>query len=449
MNPLTPKALAVAEREFMQRVKTKWFILSTIGLPVVMVAVGLGIVLMKRGAEDSERGKTIGVVDPAGVVAKLLVEELNEESLSASRAADMDSLPTATARERFRSTAYDYLVILSPGAGVSEGEIHSPNRKEPPEEKGKDGRADVADQRVTTTLLTRDNVPMATQSAVRNALQRALLRIRLQSAGVEGVDAADLLRRPRLNTSNVTETGETRSQRFQGVASMAIAWIFYMTLLINGQMVLMATIEDKQSGIVEILASSLRPWELMLGKILGCGAVVLAQMTIWALMVTLPAAYFLTVGAGELAGFDLVPTSVAWGAIALALLFLLLGYLLYTAVFAGAGATASDMHDAQQVAMPIILPSMIPLMAAPLLVDSPNDGWTVILSLIPIFSPVMMPSRLFATVVPFWQWGLSLVLLTACALGTAWVAGRIYRVGILMKGQRPSLPELVRWIRHG
>ena len=461
MNPFTPSVLAVAYREFMQRVKTKWFILGTIGMPVIMVGVAFLIVFAMRDVEDSEKGKTIGVVDSGGTVANLLVEELNDGSVTASRARDLEDLPADAIRERFLSTAFDYLLILPDGAAASARRVPAASREE----------TDDTEDRVTATLLARDKVPSGTRRSARNALQRALLQTRLQAAGVEAVDARELLRRPRLNAVNVTDTGETRSQTVQSIASMGIVYLYFTLLLVYGQMVLMSTIEDKQSNIVEILASSLRPWELMLGKILGCGAMAVAQLGIWALMAAAAVVFFLTrrglasvpspgpaLGGGrdpitgetaDLSVIDLISDSISWESVILALLYFVLGYLLYTSVFAAAGATVSDLQDAQQAMTPIVLVIMVSLIAGPLLMESPNNRWVVILSMVPPFNAVVMPARVFSTEVPFWQWGLSLILLAAAVATIVWLAGRIYRVGILMRGQRASLPEIVRWVRHG
>lgn len=461
MNPFTPSVLAVAYREFMQRVKTKWFILGTIGMPVIMVGVAFLIVIAMRDVEDSEKGKTIGVVDSGGTVANLLVEELNDGSVTASRARDLEDLPADAIRERFLSTAFDYLLILPDGSATSAHGAPVASREE----------TDDTGDRVTATLLARDKVPSGTRRSARNALQRALLQTRLQAAGVEAVDARELLRRPRLNAVNVTDTGETRSQTIQSIASIGIVYLYFTLLLAYGQMVLMSTIEDKQSNIVEILASSLRPWELMLGKILGCGAMALAQLGIWALMAATAVGFFLTrrglasmpspgpdLGGGrdpitgetaDLSVIDLISDSISWESVILALLYFVLGYLLYTSVFAAAGATVSDLQDAQQAMTPIVLVIMVSLIAGPLLMESPNNRWVVILSMVPPFNAVVMPARVFSTEVPLWQWGLSLILLAAAVTAIVWLAGRIYRVGILMRGQRASLPEIVRWVRHG
>lgn len=439
MNPFTPKVRAVIRREFMSRVKSKWFLASTLGLPVLIVGImGLSIFLAIRGAEDAGEGKIIGVADPEGIVGDLVVEELLGDSLSASRALDMDGLSAEGARERLSSTTYDLLLLLPEGLGAVGRGVEA----EPSEEDEDDARA---------TLLALDNVPDVTQDAIRNALQRASVRARLRTIGVEVTDAGELIRRTRIDVVNVTESGEARSQRlYQGV-SFGIAFLFYMILIIYGQMIVRSILEEKQSDIVEVMVSSLRPWELMLGKIVGVGAVGIAQIAIWAAILTLAGVYGLTGGAGALAdaGVDLSALSIPWGTIGLVLIFLILGYLLYAGLFAGAGATISNEHDAQFAVMPITMLIIIPFMAIQGVIQSPSAGWAVAISLVPFFSPIVMTSRLFVTSVPVWQWALSLVLLAGGMLGAAWVAGRIYRVGILMKGQRPNLPEVFRWIRHG
>ena len=131
------------------------------------------------------------------------------------------------------------------------------------------------------------------------------------------------------------------------------------------------------------------------------------------------------------------------------MMFLTLGYFLYAGLFAGVGGTLSREEDAQQAVFPVIILIMIPFFLAQGVIRSPNATWSVVTSLVPFFSPLLLPSRLLLTSVPLWQTLVALLLLVATILLFAWLAGRVYRVGILMKGKRPNLPELFRWIRHG
>ncbi len=425
MNPFTPKVIAVIRREFMQRVKTKWFLISTLGLPVMMVGLMVLAGIFISRSQDTEEIVSIGVIDPSGRVGDLLVEELLGDSVLASRVEELDGSSEDEVRQALPESDYDVYFRLP--ADVVEG--------------GDD----------PARLFALDNVLETTRDKSRAALRRALLRARLGESGIDDVDAEALLATTSFRVVNVSEAGEARSQAvFQGI-SLFIAFMFYFILLIYGQMIIRSIIEEKASDIVEVMVSSLRPWELMLGKIIGVGAVGLAQIGVWAIVIALGMLFGLSAGAAALAGqgIDIASLSIPWVTIALVLAFLVLGYLLYAGMFAGAGATISNETDAQQVALPVTMLIIVPFIAVQGVITNPNAGWAVAMSVIPFFSPLVMPSRLFVTTVPLWQTALSLVLLALCVLGAAWVAGRIYRVGILMKGQRANLPEIIRWVRHG
>ncbi|MYH10425.1 MAG: ABC transporter permease [Gemmatimonadales bacterium] len=443
MNPFTPRVAAVVRREFILRVKSKWFLLSTLGLPVLIVGLGglAGFLAVRSATDAGEERRVIGVADPAGLIGDLLVEELLADSLDAVRAADMEALSVDEARSRLSGSSYDLLLMIPRSEGRRSAEMPGAT-PDADEGEGDDGR---------TTLLARASVPSVIESSVRGSLQRASVRARLRSIGVQSIDPGALLQRTSFDVINVTESGEARSQDIYRALSFGIAFFFYFILLIYGQMIVRAILEEKQSDIVEIMVSSLRPWELMLGKIVGVGAVGIAQMAVWALVFALAAVYGLTAGASTLAeaGIDIASIPIPWGTLVLMFFFLVFGYLLYAGMFAGAGATISNEHDAQQVMLPITMLIILPFIATQGVIQSPNAGWGVILSLVPFFSPLVMPARLFATSVPVWQWLASLVLLGIFVLGAAWVAGRIFRVGILMKGQRANLPQVLRWIRHG
>lgn len=443
MNPFTPRVAAVVRREFILRVKSKWFLLSTLGLPVLIVGLGglAGFLAVRSATDAGEERRVIGVADPAGLIGDFLVEELLADSLDAVRAADMEALSVDEARSRLSGSSYDLLLMIPRSEGRRSAEMPGAT-PDADEGEGEDDR---------TTLLARASVPSVIESSVRGSLQRASVRARLRSIGVQSIDPGALLQRTSFDVINVTESGEARSQDIYRALSFGIAFFFYFILLIYGQMIVRAILEEKQSDIVEIMVSSLRPWELMLGKIVGVGAVGIAQMAVWALVFALAAVYGLTAGASTLAeaGIDIASIPVPWGTLVLMFFFLVFGYLLYAGMFAGAGATISNEHDAQQVMLPITMLIILPFIATQGVIQSPNAGWGVILSLVPFFSPLVMPARLFATSVPVWQWLASLVLLGIFVLGAAWVAGRIFRVGILMKGQRANLPQVLRWIRHG
>jgi ABC-2 type transport system permease protein len=437
LNPLNAKVMAIVRREYLQRVRSKWFLLATFGIPLLMVGLGaMSGFLITRGGEETLTFST-GVVDRSGEVSQLVVAELLRDSLLASEAVGVAAFPDDSLPGRLVASDFDVFLVIPPELGL-----------EVTDQPGVGGEYEEGPE---LELVARMNVNSGTRRTIRVAVNRALVKARLERAGVEGLDPEALLRGSSLSVVNVTEQGEARSQEVFQAISFIISFLFYMVLIFYGQMIVRSVIEEKSSNIVEVMMSSLRPWELMLGKIVGVGAVGLTQLAIWAAVVATGILYGLTAGAAALseAGVDLSQLTIPVSTIILVLTFLVLGYLLYSGLFAGAGATVSNEHDAQQALFPVIILIVIPFVAAQGIIENPNTGWAVILSLVPFFSPLIMSSRLFGAVVPAWQLAVALVLLLLFIFLAAWVAGRIYRVGILMKGKRPNLPELVRWVRHG
>ncbi len=424
--PINRKVIAIIRREYLQRVRSRWFLIATFGLPLLFIGVGVVAgVLAMRAESASGATQSIGVVDRTGRIADFLVEELLRDSLLATPLA----VPAPTSDEELpaRLLESDYTIYLVLPADA------------------------VDSHEVDVDLYAKENVPAGRRRTIREAVNRSLVRARLAGAGIEGVDPDALLAKASLGVVNVTEEGGARSQEVAQAISFAITIIFYMVLIFYGQMIVRSVIEEKSSDIVEVMVSSVRPWELMLGKIVGVGAVGLTQMAIWGLVIAGFGVYGLTAGAAALAesGVDLGALGIPVSTIVGVALFLLFGYLLYAGLFAGAGATVSSEHDAQHALLPVIILIIVPFVAAQGVIENPNAGLSVALSLVPFFSPLLMPSRMMVTAVPAWEVGSALLLLVVFILLAAWVAGRIYRVGILMKGKRPNLPELVRWVRHG
>jgi ABC-2 type transport system permease protein len=435
MNPLTAKVRAIVRREYLQRVRSRWFLLSTLGIPLLFIGIGVLAGFLALDSETAFETHSLGVVDRTERLGAHVVEELLQDSILASEAHGLEGTSEEAVRERLLDSAYDLFLVLPPGILESAAEPGAGLEERPPEIR----------------LLSRDNVGTAVQRTIRQGVNRALVRSRLLDAGVEGIDPAILLQSARLEVVNVTEEGVARSQEMFEVISFLLALVFYAALIVYGQMMIRSIVEEKTSDVVEVMVSSVRPWELMLGKIIGVGAVGITQLLIWGVVMGVAIFLGLTAGASALAeaGVDLSAAQVPWGVVGLIVTFLILGYLLYAGMFAGGGATMGSEQDAQQVAMPIIMLIIVPFVAAQPLIASPNAVWAVVMSLVPFFSPILMPSRLLVSSVPAVQVAAAVVLLVLCILGVAWVAGRIYRVGILIKGQRANLPEIIRWVRHG
>jgi ABC-2 type transport system permease protein len=213
-----------------------------------------------------------------------------------------------------------------------------------------------------------------------------------------------------------------------------------------------ATLEEKTNRIVEVIISSMKPWHLMLGKILGVGAVGLTQMAIWIVV----GALIMTMGLPMLVAVapELGSLSGVGGAlpdIGLTVLFLgyfLFGYFMFSGLYAAVGAMCSTDEEAQQAQIPVMVFLVVPILMITTVIQDPHSALSTGFSLFPLFSPILMWARVAGGQVPAFEIALSFVLMAVAVLAIAWVAGRIYRVGILMSGKRPTLPELWRWLRQ-
>jgi ABC-2 type transport system permease protein len=211
-------------------------------------------------------------------------------------------------------------------------------------------------------------------------------------------------------------------------------------------------LDEKTSRIVEVIISSLRPWQLMLGKILGVGAVGLTQLAVWAGVLVIglriaPGA--LLAARPELAQLSQLRAAIPGPSFFVYfMVFFLGGYFIYSALYAAVGAMCNSEDEAQQAQFPFMLLILTPVFTLVGVIESPSSTASVVLSLVPFFSPFLMFARAAGGAAPAWQVGLSVVLMALTVIAVAWLAGRIYRVGILMTGKRPTPRELVRWIRE-
>jgi len=242
-------------------------------------------------------------------------------------------------------------------------------------------------------------------------------------------------------------TKESAAQSFSLAYFMAI--ILYTAILIYGINVMSSVLEEKTTRVVEVLVSSLRPFQLMLGKLIGVGAVSIFQFLIWAVS----ARYLLSTrkhlggGGGGDAGqvFQIPHVSLATAVVFVA--YFLGGFFLYSAMFAAVGAISSNEQEARQTQQPVSVLLMVSFFAMFAMINDPNSPLAVTLSLMPFSAPIAMPVRWAAGSLPVAEVVLSLGILFASVALVTWVASRIYRVGILMTGKRPNLKELVRWVR--
>lgn len=413
-------------REYIQRVRNKWFVFATISVPILMLgAMFLPVFLAGRG---QARPVVIAVVDRTNSGLELRLADLLADDSIVVRA----FRPDAPVRD---------LVTLREALGNDSGmaSLEADAYMVFPR--------DVGSGREPGLVEVRDlghRIP-----AIRAATEGVVHWFRLRQAGLASADASGALARVNLEVLPF-DPADARSEIFQ-IIGFAFAMILYVMFIVYGQMVARGVLEEKTSDIVEILVSSVRPRELMLGKILGIGAVGLTQVGIWGLVGVTLSQFGLGGRLGGLIGLGIALAGFAfpWIILVFSFVYFVLGYLMYSAMFAAAGAMMTSEQDVQQVLVPMMMPIVIPIILMPAVVDAPDATWVQILSVIPMFSPILMPVRITVMSVPLWQNLAAIGLLILAIWGMAWVAGRIYRVGILMKGKAPTLPQLVHWIRHG
>jgi ABC-2 type transport system permease protein len=287
---------------------------------------------------------------------------------------------------------------------------------------------------------------------LESLVEDALFAERLGRSGVD----ANLVREARIRLdfktariSGTKTTGESAEGSF--ILAYAMWLLLYMGILLYGINVMGSVVEEKTSRIVEVLVSSLKPFELMSGKIIGVGGVGLFQFLIWGIAATLLIDRRIEVlrlaGVQLPPGVELALPSIPIPTIVVFLLFFLLGYFLYASMFAAVGAMTGSEAEARQAANVVVMLLVVPSVLMIGILNDPGSSMAVWLSLIPFCAPIAMPVRWAAGQVPLTEVALSVGILVATLVVITWVAGRIYRVGILMYGKRPGLKELIRWVR--
>jgi ABC-2 type transport system permease protein len=285
-------------------------------------------------------------------------------------------------------------------------------------------------------------------------------RARLERLGVDPGVVLKAVGSVGLVTLKVAE-GKLTGQSGEATFGLAYGMVFilYLTLMIYGSQVMTSVVEEKSSRIIEVLASSLKPFELMLGKVVGVGAVGLFQLTIWAataLYLGSFGASFLGRFSGE--GSEVGAAAASAGApsflaaispelMVIFLVLFILGFLFYAAMFAAVGSMCSTVQDTQQVMMPVTLPIMLGIMTIFALVNDPNGTLGMVITFIPFWAPFALPVRYSITPLPLWEVLGSIAVMILSVIGVAWAAGRVYRVGILSYGKKASFRDVARWIR--
>ncbi len=427
------KTFIVAKNEFIKRVKTRWFVFTTLLGPIVLVAffavVGIVSVSAIEGGES-----TIVVLDKTDRIGSQLNDPDGDITFVASNADE------ATLRQQVLNGEYSGYLVLP--AGLVDG------------------------QGAARYYSTEGGGVSSFNLDLRNVIRGAVRTLRLQDQNVSTEVFEIINASVPLETVKLSDEGEEQgSSAAYAVVGGIMGFLIYISMIVYGSVVMQGVIQEKTNRVVEIIVSSVRPFQLLMGKVLGIGAMGLVQMTFWAGLIAAG-----TMGSGAIislfvdpANMDLPDTATqaeildAVGfqvpdlgpeVFVFFVIYFLLGYLLFSTLFAGIGSAVEQQQDAQSLMLPVMMPIIVSIIFLQAVIEAPNSGLSVALSLIPFTSPIPMVVRVAMIDVPLWQLVLSLSLLAGTFVGAVWVSSRIYRVGILSYGKKPSIREIMRWMRY-
>ncbi|HSY36352.1 MAG TPA: ABC transporter permease [Acidobacteriaceae bacterium] len=399
----------IAKREYMERIKTKGFLIATILIPLLMGGGLFGVATMASKAKATSHIAVVVGSQPQ------LAEDIKKE-LENGKDSKMtvDVVPASTAHavldQRIANNQLDAYLVIVPATTVGE--------------------------RPTFDFTPRSTADIATSTTIEDALHRVLMREYLAGKGVSEPEAAALIEPVTLNVM------EKNGKHGDSKASFYVAYILfllmYMVVLLYGMNVARSIIEEKTSRVFEVLLATITPDELLAGKIIGVGGVGLTQVGIW-----LIAAGLLAAQMGMASGVSLSMAQAVFFAV-----YFALGYALYSSVAAALGAMTNSEQELQQLNMFMMIPLFFSLLMLQPIVTNPNSMLSRIVSQIPFCAPLLMNLRVSISMPQPWEIALSIGLIVVTIYAVLWVSSRIYRVGILMYGKKPNLPEILRWLKY-
>lgn len=415
----------VFKREYLTRIKSKAYILTTILAPLIfLMIIGLPVVIQLLSPEKT---RLVAIIDETGTIAPRMMEA-DPDQYRVYYNTDMDDI-----RRMIRNGVIQGYVVVT---------------------------EEVIDGTRTPELIYGGSGGITFVEKVRSDLRSSIREEKLDRSNVGPEVRSIMEERIQLVTRVLTETGEEEQDTgAMMIIGLVLGFAVYGAMFAYGGIVMRGVIEEKSNRIIEVIVSSVRPFELLLGKVFGVGALALTQFIIWSFAFSGIAAlsspillYFMKNSSGgqPVTEADLPFSMPVLGTdlIILFLLFFLLGYLIYSALFAAVGSALESETENQQLTLLVSLPIIIPIFFLGTVASDPDSTLSIVLSLIPFFSPIIMPVRIAIMNVPFWEIALAIVLLIASFFALMWLSARIYRIGILMYGKSASLSELAKWIRY-
>ena len=446
------KVITVIKREYITRVKTKGFVASVLLMPVMMFIVMLLPSLMMMWEPKSDEIKTFVVFDETGEIFSKMQDALDKNSFFHHKGKRV------------------YRLIEKPSDFNGNVETKSQLNQQV-EAKEIHGYIEIPEdvfQRLKVNYYAKNITNFELQGAFSRVISRIVTNKRLEDKGYAAHEVRDLMRWINLTEYAVTtktdkgkdgDTSEVESQATTMVKlglTYVLTFSLYLFTLLYGSMIMRSVLEEKTTRIVEVIISSVKPHQLLFGKIIGVCLVCLTMFLIWGgsavllLMNIHPILGLFEIQGlpSELIEITTIIKSTGASAFLYFLIYFVSGFFLFSTVYAAAGAICNSEEEAQQVATPLVMMFILPFMLMFGLFRAPDAALTVALSHIPFFSPLIMFMRISVLTPPLWEILLNIVVMIATIFGAILVMGKIYKIGILMYGKRPTLGELWKWLHY-
>lgn len=411
----------IISREYLERVKRKSFIITTILMPILMLGLMVAPTLFLLFSEPESM--TVAVIDDSGVVAPYL-----------KNGSELTFVPATGGLEEERGKeGIDAILVIGRNA---------------------------VDETDNIQFYSHSAPSLSTETEIMHQLEDGITDIRLKEYKIENLKKILEEVKADVHISTIRIDEEEDTETSSGLSyglGMIMDMLLYMFILIYGQMVMTSIIEEKNNRVLEIVVSSVNPTSLMLGKIVGIGLVAITQILIWGVLLGCATGWLLPLVANsasvaeepELAGMfgQLLSPGYLASLFVYMILFFIGGYLFYSSIFAAVGSSVDNIQDASQLSSIATMPVIIGIVASMSIIQNPNSALAFWVSVIPFTSPMAMMSRIpFG--IPTWEIILSLVILYLSFMFMIWFAAKIYRVGIFMYGKKPNLADLLRWARY-
>jgi len=435
------KLIAIIKREYLGRVRTKWFAIATLLGPVLFLAITVLPVLFVSRTKASVESTNITIIDAtaAGLGARVAAQLRDTAKTTPlvrvtlpSELIEAESLATRAVRDKSRE---GYLILDS-----------------------------LTVQGSKARYAGRNSTTVPDMSRIGNAVEKAVLALRLEGTGLTQSRIDSLTRVDvRLEKTQLSDSGREKSGAGSTILGLVVAFLLYMVLVLYGQTVLRSVIEEKTTRVAEVVISSVRPEILLAGKIIGIGGVAVTQMAVWMASSLWIGANVVPMflksrspGMGAAAADSLarsndllsnIPT-FSLGLLVALLLFFILGFIFYSCLYAAVGSTVNSESEAQQAATPVVMLLILSAVFIQPVALAPQSTLSAVMSMLPFSAPIMMPMRMSLVAVPAWQVAVSLGGMLIACVAAIWFSARIYRVGLLMYGKRPSFAELFKWLRY-